>query len=130
MYNQQQVLTAANIRYLLVIRELEAVKRGVRGSDIARKLGVTKPSVFTMTQNLLALGLVEKEKYGTIFLTAFGRQTAQRYADCYILVLRRMENSLGCSGADYRNAACELLADTPQQELPLLQMRLQRSAGS
>ena len=126
MENQQQTLTAANIRYLLAIRELDAGQRGVRGSDIAQRLGVTKPSVFTMTRNLQGLGLVEKEKYGTISLTVSGRQKAERYTDCYALVLRQMERSLGCTGADCRKAACELLADTPEQDLPLLRLRLQK----
>ena len=49
MPHAQQALTAANIRYLLVIRELGVQQRGVRGSDIAQRLGVTRPSVFTMT---------------------------------------------------------------------------------
>ncbi len=119
MANGQQPLTAANIRYLLVIRELDTEQRGVRGSDIALRLGVTKPSVFTMTQNLRELGLVKKEKYGTVFLTELGQEKAARYAECYALVLRRMESALGCAGADYRNAAFELLADTPENGLPL-----------
>lgn len=126
MTNEQQGLTAANIRYLLVIRELGAEKRGVRGIDIARQLGVTKPSVFTMIRNLGELGLVEKKRYGTVFLTGFGRKKAEQYADCYPLLLRQLEETLGCPGADCRNAACELLANTPEQKLPLLQTRLRQ----
>jgi Mn-dependent transcriptional regulator len=123
----EQALTAANIRYLLVIRELDAHQRGARGSDIAQQLGVTKPSVFAMTRNLRELGLIEKEKYGTVFLTERGRIKAERYAACYSLILERLERSLGCAGADYRNAACELLADTPEGDLPLLRIRLQQN---
>jgi Mn-dependent DtxR family transcriptional regulator len=119
-------LTAANIRYLLVIRELDAQQHGVRGSDIAKQLGVTKPSVFAMTRNLLELGLVKKEKYGTVFLTEPGQQKADQYADCYALLLRQMEGSLRCTGADCRNAACELLAEIPEGELPKLRMRLRQ----
>ena len=126
MTNEGQALTAANIRYLLVIRELETKQRGARGSDIARRLGVTKPSVFAMTRNLLELGLVKKEKYGTIFLTELGQQKADQYADCYALLLRQIEGSLRCTGADYRNAACKLLADTPEGDLPKLRMRLRQ----
>lgn len=126
MSNEQQALTAANIRYLLVIRKLDTRQQGVRGTDIAKLLGVTKPSVFTMTQNLRQLGLVEKEKYGTVFLTPLGQKRAAQYADCYTLLVRRLESSFGRSVADYRNAACELLADTPEADLPLLRRRLQR----
>ena len=49
MTKNGQALTAANIRYLLVILELDTEKQGVRGSDIAKQLGVTKPSVFAMS---------------------------------------------------------------------------------
>ena len=74
MTKEGQALTAANIRYLLVIRELDTRRRGARGTDIARQLGVTKPSVFTMTRNLRELGLAEQEKYGAVCLTPLGRQ--------------------------------------------------------
>lgn len=126
MTKEGQALTAANIRYLLVIRELDTRRRGARGTDIARQLGVTKPSVFTMTRNLRELGLAEQEKYGAVCLTPLGRQRAEQYADCYALLLRRLEESLGCAGADYRSAVCELLADTPERELPPLLARLRR----
>ena len=79
MTKEGQALTSANIRYLLVIRELDTQQHGVRGSDIAKQLGVTKPSVFAMTRNLLELGLVKKEKYGTIFLTELGQQKADQW---------------------------------------------------
>ncbi len=126
MTKNGQALTAANIRYLLVILELDTEKQGVRGSDIAKQLGVTKPSVFAMTRNLLELGLVKKERYGTVFLTELGRQKADQYADCYALLLRRIEGALRCTGADYRSAACELLADTPEGDIPELRMRLRQ----
>jgi len=124
MTKEGQALTAANIRYLLVIRELDTQRRGVRGSDIAKQLGVTKPSVFAMTRNLLELGLVKKEKYGTVFLTELGQQKADQYEDCYALLLRQIEGSLRCTGADCRDVICELLAATPEENLPMLQMCL------
>ena len=43
MTNRNPALTAANIRYLLVIRELDTEKRGARCIDVAKALGVTKP---------------------------------------------------------------------------------------
>ena len=70
---------------------------------------------------------MEKERYGTVFLTERGQEKAERYADCYALVLRRMEGALGCTGTDCRGAAFELLADTPEGELPKLRGRLQRA---
>ena len=77
-----------------------------------------------MTRNLLELGLVKKEKYGTVFLTELGQQKADQYADCYALLLRQIEGSLRCTGADCRDVICELLAATPEENLPMLQMCL------
>ncbi|BAL00989.1 hypothetical protein OBV_37900 [Oscillibacter valericigenes Sjm18-20] len=41
MTNQNSTLTAVNIRYLLVIRELDTEDKGVRGSDIVALLAET-----------------------------------------------------------------------------------------
>lgn len=41
MTNQNPTLTAVNIRYLLVIRELDTEDKGVRGSDIVALLAET-----------------------------------------------------------------------------------------
>lgn len=35
--------------------------RGVRSTDLARSIGVTKPSVYTMAKSLCSLGLVERK---------------------------------------------------------------------
>lgn len=43
MTNQNPTLTAANIRYLLVIRELDAEERGARCIDVTARLGAAKP---------------------------------------------------------------------------------------
>lgn len=77
MTNGNPALTAANIRYLLVIRELDTEKRGARCIDVAKALGVTKPSVTTMIVTLRGFGLVTKEKYGTVHLTKIGREKAE-----------------------------------------------------
>ena len=46
--------------------------RGVRSTDLARSIGVTKPSVYTMAKSLCSLGLVEKDRYGAIRFTQDG----------------------------------------------------------
>jgi len=124
MTNQNPTLTAANIRYLLVIRELDAEKRGARCIDVAKILGVTKPSVTTMIGTLHGFGLVTMEKYGTVHLTETGREKAAWYADCLDLLLSQFEDALGPSGIDYRNAACTVLAETPESILRDLRQRL------
>ena len=50
--------------------------RGVRSTDLARSIGVTKPSVYTMAKSLCSLGLVEKDRYGAIRFTQDGEDVA------------------------------------------------------
>lgn len=129
MANQQQVLTAANIRYLLVIRELTEGQHGVRSISIARRLGISKPSVTAMLSTLRELGLVEKEKYGIVFLTECGRRKADQYADCVGLLTQRLQNPSGLDETDFQSAACAMLSDTPESELPALLQNLRRKGS-
>lgn len=124
MTNGNPALTAANIRYLLVIRELDTEKRGARCIDVAKALGVTKPSVTTMIVTLRGFGLVTKEKYGTVHLTKIGREKAEWYAACLELLLSQFKNMLGSPGIDCRNAAYTVLAELPEENLWELLRRL------
>jgi len=76
MSNCPQAMTPASIRYLLVLDDLCREGRGVRSVEIAARMNVSKPSAHSMLQNLCQAGLVEKERYGTVFLTPEGRRAA------------------------------------------------------
>ena len=65
------------------MRELNMEPRGVRSTDLARSIGVTKPSVYTMAKSLCSLGLVEKDRYGAIRFTQDGEDVAKRYERYY-----------------------------------------------
>ena len=80
MANTGKDLTAANIRYLLALRDLDGDQRGVRCVSIAEALGVSKPSVHAMMDTLKKLSLVDKDRYGTVRFTPAGRELADRYA--------------------------------------------------
>jgi DtxR family transcriptional regulator, Mn-dependent transcriptional regulator len=124
MTNKKPMLTAANIRYLLVIRELDTEKRGARCTDAAKILGVTKPSVTTMIRVLRDFGLVTKEKYGAVHLTEIGREKAAGYAVCYEHLLSQFEEVFGPSKIDYRNVACTVLAGLSEEDLMGLRRRI------
>lgn len=124
MSNQNPTLTAANIRYLLVIRELDTEKSGARCIDVAKALGVTKPSVTIMIVTLRSFELVTKEKYGAVHLTELGRKKAAWYAACLDLLLPQLEHTPGPSGINYRNATCTVLAELPEENLRELYRRL------
>ena len=117
-------LTATNIKYLLTLRELEKTDSGVRCIDLASRLKVSKPSVHTMVDTLMELGLVEKEKYGSVFFTALGREKAEKYAGSFDAVYASLSRSLSLSDEDCRDTAYDILAKTPEAELPSIAERL------
>ena len=117
MSNREATLTAANIRYLLALHELDSGDKGAHSSDIAGRLGVTKPSVHTMIKKFCEKGYVTKEKYGTVHLTALGKQLAERYAKQYALLYGKMEHSLELPPEDCRTAVCAVLEQISSKEL-------------
>ncbi len=88
-------LTAAKIRYLIALAELDPEGKGVRSVVLASKLGVSRPSVHTMITRLEELGFVEKEFYGIIYMTEEGKQASQRYAAYF----KQFHESIGSDDA-------------------------------
>ena len=87
-------LTAANIRYLLAIEDLDRDGKGVRCVDVAQALGITKPSVHSMVDSMKDMGLLEKPHYGVIRLTDLGRSTADRYQVYFQTICRHITQFL------------------------------------
>lgn len=80
--------------YLEAIFQIVSEKHGVRAKDIAKRLGVTRPSVTEALQNLARAGLIDHEPYDVITLTEGGRKAAENVVgrhealkDFFILVL-------------------------------------------
>ena len=76
-----------------------------------------------MLQNLCQAGLVEKERYGTVYLTREGRSAAAGYAACFGPLCRRMQEALGLEEDACQTAAYAILAQS-QDRLPQLRDRL------
>lgn len=87
-------LTAANIRYLLAIEDLDRDGKGVRCVDVAQALGITKPSVHSMVDSMKDMGLLEKPHYGVIRLTDLGRSTVDRYQVYFQTICRHFTQFL------------------------------------
>lgn len=73
-------LTFSMENYLEAIFELSSNNKGVRLTDIAERMGVTKASANNAMTVLMEKGLVEKEKYQEIFLTGEGLEIAESTA--------------------------------------------------
>ena len=89
----QNALTAAHIRYLLVLLRLTAANGHTRCVDLAAALGLSPPSVHNMVDTMTALGLVKKGTRGAVSLTEYGSRTAKRYQRYY-------HSAAGFPGAD------------------------------
>lgn len=103
-------LTAANIRYLLAIEDLDRDGKGVRCVDVAQALGITKPSVHSMVGSMKDMGLLEKPRYGVIRLTDLGRSTADRYQVYFRTICRHFARFLP-QRQDVLAAALALLSE-------------------
>ncbi|WP_368490413.1 metal-dependent transcriptional regulator [Clostridium sp. BJN0013] len=71
-------LTYTMENYLEAIYELSKEESGVRVSDIAYRLGVTKASTNRAMTTLSEKGLITNEKYKEIFLTEAGKKLAEQ----------------------------------------------------
>ena len=72
-------LTKTHLRYLLAVYELAQTSQGVSAGAVAKVLAVSKPSVTRMMGLLMEKGLLNRERYGKVFLTDTGVQVAREY---------------------------------------------------
>lgn len=94
--------------YLETILRIEESqeKSGVRITDIARKLEVTKPSVIRAMKQLAAEGYIEQEAYGDIFLTEKGRLKASQVLHRHAVLTSFFRDILCVSSEQAEKDAC------------------------
>ncbi len=99
------MLTCARIRYLIAIRELAPQDGGIRMTELSKALGITKPSVHKMLNELSELGLVHFAPRGRIHLSQDGRALASQCAQTHqritlwLMHALAIEESLASAGA-------------------------------
>jgi Mn-dependent DtxR family transcriptional regulator len=94
--------------YLEAIVELDAQSEAVRSVDIARYLGVTKPSVSRAMTNLKAAGLILQEPYGRVTLTEKGRAEADRIHGMHHMITDFFMDALGLDAHIAEADACRI----------------------
>lgn len=113
-------LTTTHLRYLLAIDSLSRETPGVSAGAVAKTLAVSKPSVTRMMNLLMDRGLLVRERYGKVFLTEEGVQTA-RICRHRLETLReripRME--LALTEEELTDAAYLLAASLPEHAVQL-----------
>ena len=84
------MLTANQIRYLLIIREMMGGRDSVRSAEIARKLNVSRASVHKALESFEGKNCLGKERYSQVSLTDEGKEAADRYYELYRQVEERL----------------------------------------
>ncbi len=94
--------------YLEAIVELDAQSEAVRSVDIARYLGVSKPSVSRAMNNLKSAGLILQEPYGRVTLTEAGRKKADHIHGLHHMITDFFMEALGLSAQTAEADACRI----------------------
>jgi DtxR family Mn-dependent transcriptional regulator len=88
--------------------EYDKNKKGVRITDLALKMNVSKASANDAVRKLKALGYVEHERYGQIFLTDSGMDTACTIYEKHRFISQFLEIILGVSSKTADEDACAI----------------------
>ena len=93
-------LSASLEDYLKEIYLLNLEGQEVRITDIARSLGISKPSVNRAMNTLKELELLEHEHYGKITLTDAGRDTAKNIVYRFLTEILDVDEQTALAEAD------------------------------
>jgi DtxR family Mn-dependent transcriptional regulator len=80
----------------------------VRVTDIASRLGVSKPSVLTALKTLEDQGLLEHERYRSVTLTERGKEAAAKIRGRHDFLTAFLQNVLGVSPDIAEQDACKM----------------------
>ena len=86
--------------YLREIYVLALKSEEVRVTDVAKVLGISKPSVNRAMNGLKELGYIEHEHYGSIRLTEEGLQAGKNIYDTYKVVYKFLTDILDIPPSD------------------------------
>jgi Mn-dependent DtxR family transcriptional regulator len=100
-------ITPSKENYLKVMLELSS-EEGIRSTNIASALGISKASVSSMMNVLREAGYVTKEKYGAVSLTENGRKAAADIKRRYELLKKFLHDILGVEAAIAAEDACRM----------------------
>ena len=111
------MLTANQIRCLLAILALTRMEEEVASKNVAKLLGVTKPSVHKALEILVNKGLLEKAHYGTAKLTTAGMELAERLEERQERLVLLFSQSFGLTMDESSLAASLLMSELSETSL-------------
>ena len=121
-----QTLSASNLRYLMVMKGLSENGRGVRCTDVATELGLSKPSVHNMMHTFRDMGLIRKDSYGASFFTEAGSELVERYSR-YVDALAGLLAGYFPQEAPLQAAVYAMVSEMPEQDLDVFLQRAEEA---
>ena len=112
--------------YLEMILMLREEKGYARSTDIAARLGVTKPSVSFAMKNLRENGYITMDQDSLIHLTEAGSAIARRIYDRH-KTLTRFLIQLGVEDRIAREDACKIEHDISEETFAAIRSQLKES---
>ncbi len=103
-----QYLTASLEDYIEIIYVLSQNSSGVGVTDVAKALGISKPSVNRAIRALKLKNLVIQEKYGKITLTPMGKSIANTVYSKHRMLRDFFAVVLGVSNETAESDACKI----------------------
>jgi DtxR family Mn-dependent transcriptional regulator len=100
----------------------------VRVTDIASRLGVSKPSVLTALKTLEEGGLLEHERYRTVHLTKKGQLEASAIRDRHNFLTDFLRDIVGVSPGTAENDACKMEHLLSEETCTRIKAMLRRNA--
>lgn len=104
----------------ILMIEIRNSSESVRSTDIARQLGVSKPSVSRAMSNLKAEGCIDMQTYGEVSLTAKGRRIAEEVYDRHRMLTLFFRDILGVGKETAEHDACLIEHDISRESMQRL----------
>jgi len=108
MPGRRKSLTPALEDYLKAIQQITENQPVARVSTIARKIGVSLPSVTNAMKRLKDLGYIEYEKYGLIQLTEKGKERAEELEKIHSKILDFFTDIIGIPEHIAEKISCQI----------------------
>ncbi len=120
-------MSIAMQNYLEIIYETNLAGAKVRVSDMASKLGVSKPSVNNALNVLKEQGFVNYERYGDITLTDIGESQAQKIFKKHQTIKKLFVNVLGMEEEMADDDACRIEHVISQDAVEAIEKYLEKT---
>ncbi len=119
-------ISSALADYLEAVYEISKTKPNVRITDIAVRLGISKPSVNRAVNTLKKQGLVIHEPYGDIVLTERGREMGETAHTRHCMIKKFLVKVLRLGDAEAEKEACRIEHNISQNTVEKMKIYMEK----